>query len=176
MKLFFTLSEVIFRGNASNSILRKLLCTTTNPVAMKPNEGRLQTAEHILAHFLENGESLAKVVIAKFEEDCGLLEVFSVDDLREIDLAILQGDVNSVIRKHLAVKKYFSKRSEAEDEFDLKRVPVSVTELRIVEIGGFDKTPCKDPHVENTSQIGVFTLLGVKRVGRDRYRFVFRVD
>jgi len=29
-----------------------------------------------------------------------------------------------------------------------------VKEIRIVEIEGFDKTPCKDPHVENTSQIG----------------------
>jgi len=142
---------------------------------MKANEGRLQTAEHILARILENMDSGLKVVIAKFEEDLGLLEVASAQDLREICAAKLQSEVNEVIGKHLAVKKYFIKREVAGAEFDLSRIPASVSELRIVEIKGFDKTPCKDPHVENTRQIGFFMLLSVKRVGRNRYRFVFRV-
>jgi misacylated tRNA(Ala) deacylase len=143
---------------------------------MKPNEGRLQTAEHILSHILEHREPASKVVIAKFQEDSGLLEVISAEDLRLVDLAKLQAEVNKVIGKHLAVKKCFQKRCEAEKQFDLSRLPASVTEVRIVELEGFDKTPCKDPHVENTSEIGVFTLQNVKRVGKDRYRFTFKVD
>jgi len=143
---------------------------------MKPNEGRLQTAEHILSHILEIREPASKVVIAKFQEDSGLLEVISAEDLRLVDLATLQSDVNEVIGKHLAVKKCFQKRSEAEKQFDLSRLPVSVTKVRIVELEGFDKTPCKDPHVENTGEIGVFTLQNVKRVGKDRYRFNFKVE
>ena len=143
---------------------------------MKPNEGRLQTAEHVLSHILEHKEPASKVVIAKFQEDSGLLEVISAEDLRLIDLGKLQADVNEVIGKHLAVKKCFLKRSEAEKQFDLGRLPASVAEVRIVELEGFDKTPCKDPHVENTSEIGVFTLQNVKRVGKDRYRFIFKVD
>lgn len=145
-------------------------------VAMKPNEGRLQTAEHVLSHILENRKPAAKVVIAKFEEGSGLLEVCTVENLRLIDLVKLQAEVNEVIGKHLVVKKYFQKRSEAEKQFDLCRVPSSLTEVRIVEISEFDKTPCKDPHVANTAEIGVFMLLGVKQVGKDRYRFAFRVD
>jgi Ser-tRNA(Ala) deacylase AlaX len=50
-----------------------------------------------------------------------------------------------------------------------------VRQVRIVEIEGFDKTPCKDPHVENTSEIGYFAILRVERVGKDRYRFLFEV-
>jgi len=50
-----------------------------------------------------------------------------------------------------------------------------VKEIRIVEIEGFDKTPCKDPHVENTSEIGYFEILKVKRTGKDHYKFVFKV-
>ncbi len=158
-------------------VLARLLCARAiSPLDMKPNEGRLQTAEHILAHILENRESTAKVVIAKFEEDAGLLEVASPEDLREICAVELQAEVNDVIGKHLAVKKCFMKRASAAGEFDLGRIPASVSELRIVEIEGFDKTPCRDPHVENTREIGTFVLLSVKRVGRDRYRFVFRVD
>jgi Ser-tRNA(Ala) deacylase AlaX len=50
-----------------------------------------------------------------------------------------------------------------------------VKKIRIVEIESFDKTPCKDPHVENTSEIGYFEILKVERKGKDRYRFVFTV-
>lgn len=88
----------------------------------------------------------------------------------------LQGEVNEVIQKQFAVTKLLMTRIDAESEFDLSRIPSSVTELRIVEIKGFDGTPCRDPHVENTSEIGYFTLMSVKRVGRSRYRFGFRVD
>ncbi len=143
---------------------------------MKPNEGRLQTAEHILARTLEKRIPDAKFVIAKFEEDSGRMEIASKEDLRKIDRAVLQDDVNAVIKKNLRVSKYFVKREDAEKEFDLARLPSSVREVRIVEIEGFDKTPCKDPHVENTGEIGCFAILKVERVGKDRYRFVFKVD
>jgi misacylated tRNA(Ala) deacylase len=73
------------------------------------------------------------------------------------------------------VSKHILTREDAEKEFDLTRLPSSVRTVRIVEVEGFDKTPCKDPHVENTSEIGYLAILTVKRVGKDRYRFVFEV-
>ena len=142
---------------------------------MKPNAGRLQTAEHILARLLESRLSDAKFVISKFEENSGRMEIAAKEDLRKIDRAVLQDDVNAVVEKNLPVKKYIVKREDAEKEFDLTRLPSSVKKVRIVEIEGFDKTPCKDPHVENTGEIGNFAILKVERVGKDRYRFVFEV-
>ncbi len=142
---------------------------------MKPNEGRLQTAEHILSHILETTIPDAKVVIAKCAENSGLLEISSVQDLRELDKMMLQAEVNLVVAKKLPVRKFLKSRVEAQRDFDLSRLPVSVREVRVVEIEGYDKTPCKDPHVENTSEIGEFTLQDVARVGKDRYRFVFQV-
>ncbi len=142
---------------------------------MKPNEGRLQTAEHILSHILESTVSDAKVVIAKFEENSGLLEISSLKDMRELNKLKLQAEVNVVVGKKLPVRKFLKSRAEAQKEFDLSRLPISVREIRIVEIEGYDKTPCKDPHVENTSEIGKFTLQDVARVGKDRYRFIFQV-
>jgi len=144
---------------------------------MKPNEGRLQTAEHILARILENMIPDAKFVIAKFEADSGLMEISTKEDLRKADKIELQNRVNAVVRKNLRVSKYLVNRdSRAEAEFDLARLPSSVKEIRIVDIEDFDKTPCKDPHVENTSEIGCFSIVKVERAGKDRYRFVFRVD
>jgi len=142
---------------------------------MKPNEGRLQTAEHILSRTLESRLSDSKLIIAKFEENSGRMGIATKKDLRKINKKALQEDVNSVIKKNLRVSKYIIKREDAEKEFDLTRLPSSIEEVRIVEIEGFDKTPCKDPHVENTSEIGHFTILKVERVGKDRYRFLFEV-
>jgi Ser-tRNA(Ala) deacylase AlaX len=143
---------------------------------MKVNEGRLQTAEHILARSIESRFPDARFIIAKAEENFGLMEISTKTDLRKIDRAALQDGINAVIRKNLQVNKYVMKREDAENEFDLSRLPSSVKEVRIVEIEGFDKTPCKDAHVENTSEIGYFEILKVERVGKDRYRFVFKVQ
>jgi misacylated tRNA(Ala) deacylase len=142
---------------------------------MKPNEGRLQTAEHILSRTLESRLSDAKFIIAKFEENSGKMEIATKEDLRKINRSELQEEINSVIKKNLRVNKYILKREDAEKEFDLTRLPSSIEEVRIVEIEGFDKTPCKDQHVDNTDEIGYFALLKVERVGKDRYRFVFEV-
>ena len=58
----------------------------------------------------------------------------------------------------------------------MKSIPDSVQEVRIVEIVGFDKRPCRDPHVQNTKEIGEFIITKPKRVGKDRYRFKFTVS
>jgi len=142
---------------------------------MKPNEGRLQTAEHILARTIEHTIPNTKFIISTFNENSGKIEVTAKTDLRKIDLAKLQNDVNAIIQKNLKVKKYVVQREEAETEFDLTRLPSSVKDIRIVEIEEFDKTPCKDPHVENTSEIGYFEILKVKRTGKDHYKFIFKV-
>jgi misacylated tRNA(Ala) deacylase len=142
---------------------------------MKPNEGRLQTAEHILARTIEHNVPGSKFIISTFKENSGKIEVHTETDLRKIDLAKLQSVVNTVIQRNLKVRKYVVKRSEAETEFDLARLPASVQEIRIVEIEGFDRTPCKDPHVENTSQIGHFEILKVKKAGKNSYRIDFKV-
>jgi Ser-tRNA(Ala) deacylase AlaX len=142
---------------------------------MKPNEGRLQTAEHILARTIESNIPDTRFIISKFEESSGKIEVSAKTDMRKIDLKKLQNDVNAVIQRKIQVKKYIIQREEAKTKFDLTRLPSSVKEIRIVEIEGFDKTPCKDPHAENTSQIGYFEILKVKKTGKDHYRIVFKV-
>jgi alanyl-tRNA synthetase len=144
-------------------------------VTMKPNEGRLQTAEHILARTVERKIPDTRFIISKFDENIGKMEISAKTDLRKIDLAMLQDEVNAVIKKNLRVNKYIIPREAAKTKFDLTRLPSSVKEIRIVEIEGFDKTPCKDPHVENTNEIGYFEILKVEKTGKDRYRFIFKV-
>jgi Ser-tRNA(Ala) deacylase AlaX len=145
-------------------------------ITMKPNEGRLQTAEHILARTLERKFPDARFVIARFKENIGQMEISAKIDLRMADRAALEDEVNAVIGKNLRVNKYIIERGTAQKEFDLERVPASVKKVRIVEIEGFDKTPCKDPHVENTREVSYFEILKIEKAGKDRYRFVFKVQ
>ena len=103
---------------------------------MNPNQGRLQTAEHILARTLEKNIPHSRFSISTFEENKGKIEIYAEDDLRKIDLAKLQETVNTVIQKNLPVNKHITQREEAEKQYDLTRLPASVKEIRIVEIEG----------------------------------------
>jgi Ser-tRNA(Ala) deacylase AlaX len=143
---------------------------------MKPNSGPLQTGEHILAKIIETKFSDAKVGIAKFSEESGILEILTQSDLRTIDIPLLQDEVNEIIARDLPVKKTVMPRADAEKIVDLRKVPPCIELIRVVEIGDFDKRPCKDPHVDNTKDIGKFIILGVERVGNGRYRFSFTTD
>lgn len=126
---------------------------------LKVNEGRLETAEHILPRTIERKFPDANFVIAKVKEKIGLMEISTKMDLRKIDIAMLQDEVNAIIQKNLRVNKYIIDREEAKTKFDLTRLPSSVAKIRIVEIEGFDKTSCKDPHVENPSTREYFARL-----------------
>jgi hypothetical protein len=57
---------------------------------LKPNGGRLQTAEHILCKVLESRASDAAMGISKFKNDSGLLEITTAADARAFDLNSLQ--------------------------------------------------------------------------------------
>ena len=144
---------------------------------MKPNEGKLQTGEHIFAKIIENKILDANVVIAKFDKEKeGSIDFSTSTDLRKLILNDLERETNSIIKKELPVHKKIFKRKEIEGEFDLSKIFKSVNEIRIVEIEGFDKRPCRDPHVANTREIGYFAITKIKRVGKDRYRFLFEVS
>jgi Ser-tRNA(Ala) deacylase AlaX len=103
------------------------------------------------------------------------VEFSSSQDLRELDLKKLQNEINFVIKRNLPVHISMKNRKEAEKEVNLRKVPDFVQEIRIVDIEGFDKRACKDPHVDNTSQIGNFVVEKIRRVGKDRYRFTFKI-
>ena len=49
-------------------------------------------------------------------------------------------------------------RSEAEERFDLWKVPSGAEEIRVVKVGAFDETPCSGEHVEHTRQVGRFVV------------------
>ncbi len=143
---------------------------------MKPDEGPLQTAEHILAKILENKFNDIKVIIAEFSEISGRLDTTTTHDLRAISVETLENEINKTISQNLEVRIYNLPREEADKQFNLSRLPKHLKEIRIVDIQNFDKRPCGDPHVSNTKEIGKFKITKIKRVGKDKYRILFEVS
>jgi misacylated tRNA(Ala) deacylase len=139
---------------------------------MQPNQGRLQTGEHILAKFMESLCPGTKVAIAVFDNpDYARVDFSSPHDLRQIDRTVVETEVNAVIAQDLPIRIETITRQDAASEFDLTRVPDSVAEIRVVDIVGFDRRPCKDPHVTHTAEIGQLSIIDISKVGKDRYRF-----
>jgi Ser-tRNA(Ala) deacylase AlaX len=143
---------------------------------MKPNEGRLQSAEHILARVLKNQLKGITIGRSKFKKNNAYLDINSSEDLRELDAKEIITKVNEVISRNIKVNKPVLSREEAKKIADLGKVPNSVQKVTIIDFEGFDKTPCGDPHVNNTKEIGRFSILAIKKVGSDRYRFSFKVN
>jgi len=143
---------------------------------MKPSEGRLQTSEHILARTVENKVEDVTVVIARFPDTHGIVEFSSTKNLRELDWDAIEQEVNEVITRDLTITITHLERKDAEQQFDLSRIPEALKEIRIVSIQDFDTRPCKDPHASHTSEIGRLRIESMKRVGKDRYRVRFSVS
>jgi Ser-tRNA(Ala) deacylase AlaX len=144
-------------------------------IKLNKDNGRLQTAEHIFARLLE--EDLPVTVgMCRFREDYGTMEVHSRKDMREVELPAYERKVQEVIDMDIRVTKEVLPRDEASKVADLGRVPERADSVRIVDIEGFDRRACRDPHVDNTSEIGRFRILKVKKAGRERFRFTFTVD
>lgn len=143
---------------------------------MQPNQGRLQTGEHILAKLIEIKIPDSKVIIAKFDKDNGRVDFSSQSDFRNLNKEELEKEVNFIIKKNLKVNKLIISRKEAEKIFNLDKIPVEIREIRIVDISGFDSRPCRDPHVDNTQDIGYFQILKITREGKERYRITFKVE
>ena len=122
---------------------------------MKSKIARLGTAEHILVRILVN-EYAAVPCTFQFIDDntieIDLGESFSINDSNN-----LEDKVNKIIDKNIEVKKYY------------------VDNTIVVDIIGFDKKPCKYPHVYNTCEIGKFKI--IKWNNKDgRFRLNFDVE
>ncbi|MFP4005212.1 MAG: alanyl-tRNA editing protein [Candidatus Hadarchaeia archaeon] len=135
---------------------------------------KYHTAQHILsAIVLEDydGKTTGNQIhsdYSRIDFDVGLKE--EVSDLERM--------VNSIIEDGIDVDIYVMGREKAIEELDPERtridlLPDSITELRIVEIEGIDKTACAGTHVRNTEELGEFTITDTANKGKDRKRVEF---
>ena len=140
----------------------------------KETDPRMHSAEHLLnqtmIRLFDSGRGFS-AHIEKKESKCD----YHFDrPLREKEIEELEKKVNRVIHDDLAVKEEFIKREEAENRFNLDRLPEGTDDpIRIISIGDYDACPCIGPHVRSTKEIGMFRIGSVSfddGVLRIRYR------
>lgn len=68
--------------------------------------------------------------------------------------------VNEVIQQNLPVTEEWVDKQTAARLADLSKLPEGTgSSIRIIHVGDYDTCACSGPHVSNTAEIGVFTII-----------------
>lgn len=140
------------------------------------NHMRYHTAQHLLSAVLLEAYD-APTTGNQLYEDRARIDC-SYDRFTEADFERIENYVNDLIDDGLPVRWYEVEREAAERNLDPERtridlLPASIEQVRIVEIGGIDRTACAGTHVENTNEIGEFEITGRETKGSDEERLQF---
>jgi misacylated tRNA(Ala) deacylase len=153
---------------------------------------RYHTAQHLLSALLLE-EFDAQTTGNQLYDDYARLDC-AYDRFTDDDLATIEDEMNDLVAADHPVRWYELDRETAEATLDTDRtridlLPDSITELRIVEIGGdgprgacdaadaasdpFDRTACAGTHVTGTGDCGPVTVTGRESggSGEERLRF-----
>ena len=147
---------------------------------------RYHTAQHLLSAVLL-AEFDARTVGNQLYADRARLDA-EYPKFSETDLADVEARMNALVDEDRPVDHYTMAREVAEAELDTERtridlLPDSITELRIVEIGGaadddepFDRTACAGTHVAGLGEVGEVTVTGRTTQGGEKERVAFTLS
>ena len=140
----------------------------------KQFDPRMHTAEHLVNQTMLRMFRCGRCFSAHIERKKSKLDYRFERALLDEELAEIEKRVNEIIAADLPVTEDFVGRAEAENDYNLERLPEDAGErLRVIRIGDYDACPCIGPHVASTREIGRFRLIsssfnsGVLRI---RYR------
>jgi Ser-tRNA(Ala) deacylase AlaX len=136
---------------------------------------RMHSAEHILNQVMVRIFSCGRCFSAhvnkkKSKCDYHFDRALTDDEAKEVETA-----VNKAISANLCVTEEMVSFEEANQNFNLTRLPDGTETVRIVNIGDYDSCPCIGEHVDNTDEIGEFHMIsqdfndGVLRI---RYKLI----
>jgi len=129
-------------------------------VARRRDHMAQHTAQHMLSRALLD-EARAPTVSSRLGATSCTLDV----DVSRIDEAALhraEDLVNDVIRGDVTVRSLFPTAEELA-RMDLRRAPKVSAGVRVIEVEGFDLTPCGGTHCTRTGQIGLVRVAQVER-------------
>jgi len=135
----------------------------------------MHSAEHLLNQVMVKKFSCGRCFSAhvnkkKSKCDYHFDRALTNDEVKEVETA-----VNKAISANLCVTEDMVSFEEANQNYNLTRLPDGFETVRIVNIGDYDSCPCIGEHVDNTDEIGEFHILsqdfydGVLRI---RYKLV----
>lgn len=83
---------------------------------------------------------------------------FDTDNIEEKQIQEVEDLANFIIQNNLQVKAYFPSDKELEN-ISLRREPKVEKNLRLIEIDGFDYSPCGGTHVSRTGELGLIKIV-----------------
>lgn len=133
----------------------------------------MHTAEHILNQTMVRMFGCSRSKNAHIERKKSKCDYILSVAPTEKQVKEIEKKVNEIISEHLPVTIELKTRSEVSDILDLSKLPEEASEtLRVVKIGDYDACACIGTHVENTSEIGHFSIISHDfEDGRWRVRF-----
>ena len=123
--------------------------------------------DHMAQHTAQHALSRALVDVARAETVSSRLgaSTCTIDvegALNERDLARAEDLVNSVVTSDVLVRSLFPTADELK-KMPLRRAPKVDHDVRVIEIEGFDLSPCGGTHCTRTGQIGVVRVVGLEK-------------
>lgn len=143
----------------------------------KSYDPRMHSAEHILNQTMVRMFNRGRSFSAHIEKKKSKCDYRFDRDLTLEEVQEIERRVNEVITADVPVRETFIARQEAEQLFDLSKLPDSAGDtLRIIHIGDYDACPCRGEHVRRTGEIGHFDITSTSfEKGVLRIRFTVRV-
>jgi misacylated tRNA(Ala) deacylase len=138
---------------------------------------RYHTAAHILSG-LFNKETRAKITGNQITPDKGRIDF----DLEDFDRAVFERLIikaNELIANDLPVIVYYKPREEALKDPNMVKLanamPPAVTNIRVVDIKGFDYQADGGCHVMSLKEVGMIEFLSAENKGKNNRRVYFKV-
>ena len=121
---------------------------------------QMHSAEHILNQTMVRMFDCGRSFSNHIEKKKSKCDYHFERNLTEAEISELNERVNQTIQRNLPVVEEFITRDEANEKFNLERLPDSAGEtIRIIKIGDYDSCPCSGLHVSNTEEIGSFKII-----------------
>jgi len=118
------------------------------------------TAQHMLSRALVDAAG-AETVSARLGASTCTIDV-SLAHVPDAALGRAEDLVNAAVMDDLVVRSLFPTPAELAS-MKLRREPKVAANVRIIDIGGFDLTPCGGTHCTRTGQIGSVVVVGTER-------------
>jgi misacylated tRNA(Ala) deacylase len=121
---------------------------------------RMHSAEHILNQTMVRMFKCGRCFRAHIEKKKSKCDYHFDRPLTAEEIIDIESKVNQVIGSDLPVREEFLSREEAQDQYNLERLPEETeNRIRVIKVGDYDACPCIGPHVRSTKEIGGFRIL-----------------
>jgi len=121
---------------------------------------QMHSAEHILNQTMVRMFNCGRSFSNHIEKKKSKCDYNFDRNLTEEEIQLINNKVNEVIQQDLMVQEEFYTKNEAQEKFNLSRLPDDAGDkVRVIKIGDYDACPCSGLHVTHTKEIGSFKII-----------------